>query len=947
MPIPRFDAFFQAATGNKPYGYQCRLACGTPPPRANGDLDHPDEATIQWLASPSPEGCCSRLIDIPTGLGKTAAVILAWLWNREHLQSDPWPRRLVYCLPMRTLVEQTCSETENWLENLDLADAVGLHMLMGGENAEGWDLYPEKHAILIGTQDMLLSRALNRGYGMSRYRWPMHFGLLNNDCLWVMDEVQLMGVGVETSAQLTGLREKLKLTEKCRTWWMSATLDARQLNTVDFPEASSLNRIQLDDEDRANPEVARRERSLKPLQKAQSKLGGTSAKEVGGYSEALAAELISKHKETSEPAKDLTLVIVNRVDRAQAIYRRLMESLPPHQCLLIHSRFRGHERAVQRQRLAELERTGGIVVATQAIEAGVDLSCRILFTELAPWPSLVQRFGRANRKGEFNDAGGAHAFWIDLDQAASSVELPYELEELRVARELIQKVENASPENLSEISKGHKPDLPVRPVVRRKDIEELFDTTPDLTGSDIDVSRYIRESEDTDVLVYWGIWPDQELPPANYSKPTRPMFCRVSVGQFSSFLKQRFGKDKKHPRVFRWNPTLLKPSKNRPDTGWERVDFAIPGQTYLIDASTPGYSQEVGWTGDNKTKPLELEQLPSFAGTSAETNDSEEATFTGNWQSIHDHSAEVKMEVASLSEAFNLEERIKSALKDAARWHDAGKAHDVFQGMLRGVYEELRTSGETDRLPRDPAGELWAKSRGREGAAVRYQRRIDNESTVSARGFRHELASALLYRQNAHLAKTDLPSLAAYLIASHHGKVRVGLRSLPNETKPMDERLFARGIWEGDVVPAEEAPLLRLPDLDEPIEPTALDLGCMRLGPGSWASDAIRLLAEFGPFRLAFLESLLRAADGRVSGSIANRIPGSPATVAEPPANYGKAPELTGDQKAMAEAIAAEGLAIQDRFRPEPLYKTTGKGHYESRTVEDIQSARKQSEDAE
>jgi hypothetical protein len=26
--------------------------------------------------------CCqSRLIDIPTGLGKTAAVVLAWLWN--------------------------------------------------------------------------------------------------------------------------------------------------------------------------------------------------------------------------------------------------------------------------------------------------------------------------------------------------------------------------------------------------------------------------------------------------------------------------------------------------------------------------------------------------------------------------------------------------------------------------------------------------------------------------------------------------------------------------------------------------------------------------------------------------------------------------------------------------------------------------------------------------
>ena len=61
----------------------------------------------------------------------------------------------------------------------------------------------------FGTHDMLLSRALNRGYGMSRYRWPMHFGLLNSDCLWLIDEVQLVGSGVATTAQLQALRRKL------------------------------------------------------------------------------------------------------------------------------------------------------------------------------------------------------------------------------------------------------------------------------------------------------------------------------------------------------------------------------------------------------------------------------------------------------------------------------------------------------------------------------------------------------------------------------------------------------------------------------------------------------------------------------------------------------------------------------------------------------------------
>ena len=76
--------------------------------------------------------------------------------------------------------------------------------LMGGEDAGEWDTHAERNAVLVGTQDMLLFRALNRGYGMSRYRWPMHFGLLN-DCLWIMDEVQLMGPGLWTSAQLVPL----------------------------------------------------------------------------------------------------------------------------------------------------------------------------------------------------------------------------------------------------------------------------------------------------------------------------------------------------------------------------------------------------------------------------------------------------------------------------------------------------------------------------------------------------------------------------------------------------------------------------------------------------------------------------------------------------------------------------------------------------------------------
>ena len=42
----------------------------------------------------------------PTGLGKTASVVLGWAWQQIAAEYAP-PRRLVYCLPMRTLVDQT------------------------------------------------------------------------------------------------------------------------------------------------------------------------------------------------------------------------------------------------------------------------------------------------------------------------------------------------------------------------------------------------------------------------------------------------------------------------------------------------------------------------------------------------------------------------------------------------------------------------------------------------------------------------------------------------------------------------------------------------------------------------------------------------------------------------------------------------------------------------
>jgi CRISPR-associated endonuclease/helicase Cas3 len=212
-----FTQLFVKGTGRPPYPFQERLAT----------------MTAQRI-----------YLNVPTGAGKTAAAFFAWLWQKRFADDDirsRTPRRLVYCLPMRVLVEQTRNAVADWLHRLELDGEVAVAVLMGGEEPDRWDLYPERDAVLIGTQDMLLSRALNRGYGMSRYRWPMHFGLINNDCRWVVDEVQLMGSGLASTAQLQAFRERFGTVGPASTLWMSATFMPEWLRTVDFRSGARLS----------------------------------------------------------------------------------------------------------------------------------------------------------------------------------------------------------------------------------------------------------------------------------------------------------------------------------------------------------------------------------------------------------------------------------------------------------------------------------------------------------------------------------------------------------------------------------------------------------------------------------------------------------------------------------------------------------------------------------
>jgi CRISPR-associated endonuclease/helicase Cas3 len=793
-----YDQFFQQATEKPfPHGYQCRLACG------------PDARPEQPESLAGGTTCQSQLISIPTGLGKTAAVVLAWLWNRVHLKSEQWPRRLVYCLPMRTLVEQTHDEAEKWLGNL-LWDGkgthegkVGLHILMGGEDSGDWDIHPEREAILIGTQDMLLSRALNRGYGMARARWPMPFGLLNNDTLWVIDETQLMGAGLATSAQLQAFRTKGTNTH---TWWMSATLQTSWLET---PDTSGMLATLPEPITTSAPTGISKPLTLAPT---------TDEKGI--------AALIA-----ANPLSGLTLVILNTVKRARSVYEALTKNkafTTATEIHLVHSRFRPAEREAWRSQFLSRNASRDqprVIIATQVVEAGVDISADTLVTELAPWTSLVQRFGRAARYG-----GTAKVIVVDI--ADEKIAAPYDFGELEAARgELLQltdvSIEKlvAHEQSLTRESRAalypYSPDFLLLP----HEVGDLFDTTPDLSGADLDISRYIRSGAEADCQIAWTA-----EPPAPEFVPQRKELCSAPIGDAKKFVETR-----KHG-VWRWDYL---------DGEWIPAgkDDIHPGATLVALASVGGYSERTGFDlASKKTVPV-VPMLPAPQVEIADSRqDSEALSVGGSPQTIKEHSDQV------LAELRKIGLELSPVLEHAALWHDLGKAHPAFQSLIKDNPDQ--------DLAKAPSG--------------RWLRKYLASESDPRPGFRHELASAL-----ALLALRDsLPArfsnedfdLLLYLVAAHHGKVRARLAAAPaDQDHPVTksgERMPIRGVMDKDRVPG--APL-GLPDAILSLDPASV--GFSPKTGASWTERVLGLLQKFGPFRLAYLETLLRAADCRASRS--------------------------------------------------------------------------------
>lgn len=790
-----FEEFFRTATAEDPYGYQVRLARDGPP----------------------------AVIEAPTGSGKTS-VILAWLWRRLYGDDrDGTPRRLIYALPQRTLVEQVAAQVEGWLTELRATEQVALHVVMGGagRTQREWRLQMHQPAIIVGTVDSLVSKALGRGYGISRATYPIDLALVTNGAHWIMDEIQLAPESTTTLRQLAAFVRQSGTVEPFGLTCMSATVDEELLCTVDNGTVADSDVLRIEPQERVG-KLAVRLDAARTIRRLPA--------EPGSYS-AVAETVLERHRPGT-----LTLVVLNTVAAARQVYDALQSSTASR--TLIHSRFRGVERDRLVERLtSDPGEAGHIVVATQVVEAGIDVNAAVMVTEAAPWPSIVQRAGRCNRTGEVTDA---ELWWLPPAKPN-----PYLQADIDASVAELTRLEGETVTSEDLLARRVETTRPMVSVIRWTDMLTLFDTAPDLSGADLDISPYVRDTDDLDVQLGWATWTpaaDDGRPPDDAKAPAAPWRCRVPLGELPGLLKRG--------NVWRFDQAVGR---------WTKVTRswpARPGEVLVMAAADGGYDPERGLDPAVKRPVPDCPSLDATpdpdratdpaAGAEDAYRQDDGSVAQREWVLLERHSQEVRGQAGALLHAIRpaLPDGVSRAVEVAAYAHDAGKCHQVWQQAL------CRLAGEEyeQRMADGP----WAKS----AVDGRLRYRDGNGDEIA---FRHELVSMLLLDGPLRglLAGVGDPDLVRYLVLAHHGKLRVQVRA-PDET---DEKVLL-GLRTGEVVPVR-------PMLEQPAGELTIDLEQFTLGGDrSWTRTALGLRDRYGPFVLAYLETLVRIADWRASAGL-------------------------------------------------------------------------------
>ncbi len=337
-----------------------------------------DENKIWQIQKLNEERRNKNLILIaPTGYGKTE---FAFLWSNSE--------KFIYTLPLRSAVNQIYERAKEIFGN----EKVGLlysdaDIYLNEKEKDVGDtskLYELAKALsfpaIISTGDQFFPYAL-RPPGYEKI-----FALFSYSRL-VIDEVQ--AYDPKACAIVVSFIEWVyKMGGKFLL--MSATMPSFVLNEIKKRIGNNFDEINIYKEEKEN------------FQKF--------------FKHKIKIELINNEegqiKQIIEQAKNgkRVLVILNTVKKAQEIYEKLKENVDnslKNKIFLIHSRFTLEDRREKETKLIEKEfknpkpqdeNEGKILVATQVVEASLDIDADVLFTEICPLDALIQRMGRVLRR---------------------------------------------------------------------------------------------------------------------------------------------------------------------------------------------------------------------------------------------------------------------------------------------------------------------------------------------------------------------------------------------------------------------------------------------------------------------------------------------------------------------------------------------------------------------